>query len=80
MLRAIEDWREYLGLTNFILVGHSYGGYLSGMYASWKPQHIKKLMLLSPVGVKQKPEGPPHNLKNLRYAEGRPPPRWLIEF
>lgn len=75
MLRIIEDWRQHLELTNFILAGHSYGGYLSGMYASWKPEHIKKLMLLSPLGVKQRPEN--FELKQLRFQAGRAPPRWF---
>jgi len=55
MIRVIEEWRENLKLTDFYLAAHSYGGYLCGLYAAWKPQHIKKLLLLSPLGVKQRP-------------------------
>ena len=34
----MEKWRVEMGnLTDFILVGHSYGGYLSGTYASMFP-------------------------------------------
>lgn len=52
MLRIMEEWRKQLNLTNFYLAAHSYGGYLCGIYASWKPEHIRKLLLLSPLGVK----------------------------
>ena len=45
-----------MDLTDFILVAHSYGGYLMGTYASLYPQHIRKLVLLSPVGLRVKPE------------------------
>ena len=38
-------------LTGFILVGHSFGGFVSGHYAVKYPQHIKKLLMLSPFGV-----------------------------
>lgn len=48
----LENWRLKMGgLTDFILAGHSFGGYISGLYASYYPQHLKKLLMLSPVGV-----------------------------
>ena len=55
-MRIIENWRKEMDLTDFILVAHSYGGYLMGTYASLYPQHIRKLVLLSPVGLRVKPE------------------------
>lgn len=39
-------------LTDFYLIGHSFGGYHVGLYACKYPQHIKKLILASPIGVK----------------------------
>ena len=39
-------------LTDFYLVGHSFGGYSVGHYAVKYPQHVKKLLLLSPIGIK----------------------------
>jgi len=36
----IESWRSAMNLENFILVGHSFGGFLCGLYASQYPQHI----------------------------------------
>ncbi len=49
----IEKWRQSIGILNekFILCGHSFGGYISGHYTRKYPQHIKKLLLLSPFGV-----------------------------
>ena len=34
-----------------ILAGHSFGGYMSVAYTEKYPQHVDKLILLSPVGV-----------------------------
>ena len=43
-------------LKDFYLAGHSFGGYMVGNYATQYHQYIKKLILISPVGVKQKNE------------------------
>lgn len=45
-----------MGLTDFILMGHSFGGYNCGVYTSLYPEHIRMLVLLSPLGVPEKPE------------------------
>ena len=37
-------------LTDFVLMGHSFGGYLACQYANRYPQHIKHLFLMSPIG------------------------------
>jgi len=38
MINAMEQWRISMGnLTDFFLVGHSYGGYVTGTYASIYP-------------------------------------------
>lgn len=38
-------------LTGFVLAGHSFGGFVSGHYTCRYPQHVKKLLMLSPFGV-----------------------------
>lgn len=49
-----ENFRIAMGnITDFFLVGHSFGGYMCGQYALQYPKHIRKLLLLSPVGVKK---------------------------
>lgn len=54
---AIEKWRIKRGLDKFVLVGHSFGGYLSCCYAmkyhNQENQLLDKLVLLSPVGVER---------------------------
>lgn len=50
---SMEKWRIAMGnMSGFILAGHSFGGYICGHYAVRYPQHIIKLILLSPVGIK----------------------------
>ena len=52
-----EKWRIEMGnLTNFYLAAHSYGGYIMGNYACAYHKHIKKLLLLSPIGIKERPK------------------------
>ena len=48
----IETWRTKMDLTDFYLTAHSYGGYMCGHYAVKYHQHVKKLLLLSPIGSK----------------------------
>ena len=53
----LETWRKaFGGITNFILAGHSFGGYTAGIYACKYHRHIKKLLMLSPIGVNSKPD------------------------
>lgn len=39
-------------LKDFYLIGHSFGGYVCGNYALKHHDKIKKLILLSPLGLK----------------------------
>ena len=55
MVDWLELWRQKMDLTNFILAGHSYGGYVCGLYACRYEVHVKKLLMLSPVGVNPRP-------------------------
>lgn len=57
---SIEKWRINRKIDKFILVGHSFGGYLSSAYyrkynrrGSESECVIEKLVLLSPVGVER---------------------------
>ena len=43
---------QYEEFTDFYLLGHSFGGYLTGNYSLKYHQHIKKLILCSPIGIK----------------------------
>eukprot|EP00573_Skeletonema_grethae_P008871 CAMPEP_0201710954 /NCGR_PEP_ID=MMETSP0578-20130828/58890_1 /ASSEMBLY_ACC=CAM_ASM_000663 /TAXON_ID=267565 /ORGANISM="Skeletonema grethea, Strain CCMP 1804" /LENGTH=516 /DNA_ID=CAMNT_0048199999 /DNA_START=113 /DNA_END=1663 /DNA_ORIENTATION=+ len=55
-VESLESWRSHHNLSKMTLAGHSMGGYLSVAYAEQYPQHVEKLILLSPVGVPQKVE------------------------
>lgn len=54
-VQSLEEFRYALHLERFVLVGHSFGGYVAGCYALTHPECVSHLLLLSPVGVKQKP-------------------------
>lgn len=49
-IQSLEDWRAAVGLNKFILLGHSFGGYLSTWYAIRYPEFIVKLILVEPWG------------------------------
>jgi cardiolipin-specific phospholipase len=50
-VESLESWRRHHNLSKMTLAGHSMGGYLSVAYAERYPQHVERLILLSPVGV-----------------------------
>jgi pimeloyl-ACP methyl ester carboxylesterase len=53
----LEDWRIEIGLNQeFILLGHSFGGFLSASYALNYPKYVQQLVLIDPWGFNQKPE------------------------
>lgn len=41
----------------FYLAGHSFGGYIASVYTLRNYQQIKKLLLLSPIGLPEQPPG-----------------------
>ena len=53
----IEEWRIGIGLNEqFILLGHSFGGFLSTSYAIRYPKYVKQLILMDPWGFGRKPD------------------------
>ena len=46
-----------MAITGFYLAGHSFGGYIVGNYAVQYHRHVKKIILMSPIGVKERTSG-----------------------
>ncbi|XP_059144437.1 (Lyso)-N-acylphosphatidylethanolamine lipase-like isoform X2 [Physella acuta] len=52
---VLESWFQKMSFNNFILLGHSYGGYLSSVYCLKYPSRVKHLILADPWGFPQRP-------------------------
>lgn len=50
IVAALEAWRVAHGLERFVIMGHSFGGYLAAAYALRHPQHVAHLVLVDPWG------------------------------
>jgi pimeloyl-ACP methyl ester carboxylesterase len=54
---ALEQWRKAKGLTQFVLLGHSFGGYIAALYSVKYGQHVSQLVLASPLGLPERDAG-----------------------
>ena len=50
-VESLEAWRKEHKLEKMTLAGHSMGGYMATAYCEKYPQHVNKLILISPAGV-----------------------------
>lgn len=66
--------------TGFYLAAHSFGGYIAGNYALKYHEHIKKLLLLSPIGIKVKAEGEPDLDPMKRFSGRRAAPPKIFKY
>ncbi|KAL8514638.1 hypothetical protein ACS0TY_013646 [Phlomoides rotata] len=53
---SFEEWRKSKNLSNFILLGHSFGGYVAAKYALKHPEHVQHLILVGPAGFSSETE------------------------
>lgn len=53
---SIERWRKIMQIPKMILLGHSFGGFLSTAYAMMYPETIEHLTLADPWGFNEKPD------------------------
>ncbi|CAL0318988.1 unnamed protein product [Lupinus luteus] len=47
---SFEEWRKAQNLNKFILLGHSFGGYVAAKYALKHPEHVQHLILVGSAG------------------------------
>ncbi|KAJ2859439.1 hypothetical protein GGI22_002989 [Coemansia erecta] len=66
-VESLEEWRKRVGIDKMTLCGHSFGGYMSALYALKYPERVEKLVLVSPIGL---PEQPPDFDERLRQGYG----------
>ncbi|OLY78830.1 putative cardiolipin-specific deacylase, mitochondrial [Smittium mucronatum] len=55
-VESLEQWRQKMGIEKMDLLGHSFGGYMSSVYALKYPERVNKLILESPMGLPETPE------------------------
>ncbi|CAN4084774.1 unnamed protein product [Withania somnifera] len=63
---SFEEWRKAKNLSNFILLGHSFGGYVAAKYALKHPEHVQQLILVGPAGFTSETEHMSERLTQFR--------------
>ncbi|KAK1391657.1 putative 1-acylglycerol-3-phosphate O-acyltransferase [Heracleum sosnowskyi] len=53
---SLEEWRKSVNLSSFILLGHSFGGYVAAKYALKYPKHLQHLILVGTAGFSSETE------------------------
>lgn len=55
-VESLEEWRKEMEIEEFILLGHSLGGFISTSYTIQYPAYVKHLILADPWGFQDKKE------------------------
>ncbi|KAG5321818.1 ABHD4 protein, partial [Acromyrmex heyeri] len=84
LVRSVEEWRREMQLENFVLLGHSMGGFLAASYAMQYPERVKHLILADPWGFPEKPSDTvakthiPFWVKAIAFAVQPLNPLWAV--
>lgn len=62
---SFEEWRKAKNISKFILLGHSFGGYVAAKYSLKHPEHVQHLILVGPAGFSSQTD---------------PKAEWLLRF
>ncbi|VVC26343.1 Alpha/beta hydrolase fold-1,Alpha/Beta hydrolase fold [Cinara cedri] len=83
-VNAIEKWRSEIKLDKFILLGHSFGGYLATAYSIQHPERVHHLILADPWGFPEENKDIKNKIpwwaKGIFYALKSLNPLWPVRF
>ncbi|XP_076887590.1 1-acylglycerol-3-phosphate O-acyltransferase-like [Bidens hawaiensis] len=63
---SLEEWRKAKNLDNFVLLGHSFGGYIAAKYALKHPERVQHLILVGSAGFTSETDHKPEWLTKFR--------------
>ncbi|CRL00169.1 CLUMA_CG013444, isoform B [Clunio marinus] len=79
-VETIEKWRQFMRIDKMIILGHSFGGFISASYSIKYPERIEHLILGDPWGFTPAPDLKQYSLykRSLIRASGVISPLWIV--